>query len=68
MNEDMQFICDHLLRTLRCTRGLHDLLALEYDAGTEIVTATFEGGRTRRVNVALDSGTAMIKDIMKALA
>ena len=68
MKESKQLICDRLVRTLRCTRGLCDLLELRYDAETECVTATFEYGRTKRINVAADSGTAMIKDIMRALA
>jgi len=68
MKESMQLICDRLVRTLRCTRGLHTLMSLRYDKETEIVTATFEGGQAVRINVAADSGTAMIRDIMKALA
>lgn len=67
MEENKQRICDRLLSTLQETRGAHDLVSLVYDAEKEIVVATFSGGGTRRCNVALDSGTAMIRDIMGQL-
>ena len=66
-HEDKQKICNLLLPALQATRGLHDLLSLEYDHKTEFVTAVFENG-SKRINVNMDSGTAMISDIMRALA
>ena len=67
MNEDKQLICDLLLEALQATRGAADLVSLVYDGGTETVTTVFEGGGKRIINVAMDSGTAMIYDIMKHL-
>ena len=37
------------------------------DDGTEIVTIRWIGGTYKRVNVTMDSGTAMIRDIMKRI-
>lgn len=65
-SEDKNKICKSLCKVLQLTRGAFDLISLDYDSETEIVTATFEGG-TRKINVAMDSGTAMIRDIMKGI-
>ena len=65
--EDKQKICDLLLAALKQTREAGDITALTYDSGKEVVTAEFEGGGKRRINVAMDSGTAMIRDIMNSL-
>lgn len=67
MREDKQKICDLLLVTLQETRNGNDLLSLTFDAETEVVTGKFEGGGVRRINVACDSGTSMIRDIMNNL-
>lgn len=71
MDEDKQRICDLLLKTLQATYDASDLVALEYayieSEDKEIVTARFSGGGIRRINVSMDSGTAMIRDIMKNL-
>ena len=65
--EDKQKILDALLQTLRLTRSLYDLEELTYEPLTETVYCKFETGAARRVNVAMDSGTAMIKDVMSVL-
>lgn len=65
--EDKQKICDLLLPVLQETRNLHDLVDLEYDIETETVLATFASGGVKRVNVAMDSGTSMIQDIIKQI-
>ena len=49
---------------LKMTRSLRDLEDLEYHAAPEEVHAVFRGGYTKKINVACDSGLAMIKDIM----
>lgn len=67
MMEDKQYICSLLLYTLRATRNAHDLAALEYQPEKEQVTATWESGAKRYINVAMDSGYAMIRNIMKHL-
>ncbi|MBQ1349059.1 MAG: hypothetical protein IIY61_00195 [Ruminococcus sp.] len=67
MEEDMQAICDLLLRALQATRGGRKLVRLDYavEPGRETVTAVFQSGGTRKIDVTGDSGTAMIYDIMK---
>lgn len=61
--EDKQLICDKLLEVLKVTMNLHDLMDLKYDPEYELVYAVFPKG-TKQANVACDSGTAMIKDII----
>lgn len=65
--EDKQRICSALAPVLRLTRNLYDLAYLHYDSGTETVKATFLNGHTKTANVALDSGTAMIRDIIQQI-
>ena len=64
MREDKQKICDLLLKALQETRNLYDLTNLLYDLENEVVIATFDNGYTKKANVACDSGTAMIRDII----
>lgn len=65
--EEKQKILDHLLLALRQTRNQADLEELTYEPLTETVYCRFETGAARRVNVAADSGTAMIRDVMSVL-
>lgn len=65
--EDKQRICDLLLPALQATRGLNDLKDLVYCQALETVLAVFPNGNVKHVNVAADSGTAMIKDIMRGI-
>ena len=60
-------ICNLLLKTLRATDNAQDLVSLTYDEETETVTALFASGGARVINVHMDSGTAMIRDIMNHL-
>lgn len=64
--EDKDKICKLLCEVLQLTRGASDLKSLDFNPDSEIVTAVFEGG-SRTINVACDSGTAMIRDIMNHL-
>lgn len=64
--EDKDKICKLLCKVLQFTRGASDLKSLDFNPDSEIVTAVFEGG-SRTINVACDSGTAMIRDIMNHL-
>ena len=69
MKEYKQVICDLLLVTLNATRDGRDIVSLEYiktDTAEEVIV-TFENGHQQAVNVACDSGTAMIKDIMSRI-
>lgn len=67
--EDKQKILDLLLPTLQATRENADLKELTYKAknNNEIVICKFESGFELFVNVTMDSGTAMIRDIMRAI-
>lgn len=65
MREDKQWILDLLLPALKATCNLHDLADLEYDPEREEVIATFDNGYHKYVNVAADSGTAMIVDVVE---
>lgn len=67
MMEDKQKILDLLLPALQATRNLFDLVSLQYDGKNEIVVATFDSGYIKTANVAMDSGTAMIKDLIKQI-
>lgn len=64
LEEDKQLICDKLLDVFGLTRNLHDVIELKYDREKETVTAYFESGCSKTVNVAADSGTAMVTDII----
>ena len=67
MSENKHKIIALLLKTLQATRNAEDLISLEYDEESEVVTALFRSGGKRRISVAMDSGTAMIRDIMRGL-
>ena len=62
--EDLQLICDLLTKTLKATGNLSDLKKLDYNRKTETVKVTFENGSTKMADVAADSGTSMIRDII----
>lgn len=66
--EDKQLICDLLLKALQATRKFADLKSLTYrniSPDEEIVEARFYNGRVRVANVSMDSGIAMIEDIIR---
>ena len=71
MKEDKQKICDELCRTLQLTRKQSDLISLTYSRDKqrdmEFVTVLWITGASRRINVSWDSGTAMIRDIMRTI-
>lgn len=68
--ENKDLICKELAKLLKLTRNQSDLKAIRYeilDNGEEIVTVEWEGGGHKVVCVSMDSGTAMIRDIMRAI-
>lgn len=68
--EDKDLICKELAKLLKLTRNQSDLKALRYeilDNDEEIVTVEWEGGGRKVVGVSMDSGVAMIRDILRAL-
>lgn len=67
--EDKQVICDLLAATLKATRNHNDLIKIKYERVNpdfEIVHVRWAGGE-KKINVSLDSGEAMIRDIMNHL-
>jgi len=68
VEENKQHILDLLLPALQATRDLRDLKNLSYEKGFdgEYVIAEFESG-TKSCNVTMDSGVAMVRDVLKAL-
>lgn len=71
MGEGKQYILDLLLTCLQQTDNLWDLTDLKYvrseDGWTETVLATFSSGYTKAANVTMDSGTAMICDVIRQI-
>lgn len=67
MEEDKQAICDALCKALQLTRDASDLIRIVYHRTEDMEYAElkFQGSFRRRVNVTLDSGTAMIRDILR---
>ena len=55
------------METLKLTRHLSDLIDLDYIEEKELVVAHFEGGGKKEINVAMDSGIAMIRDIIRGI-
>ena len=66
MVENKQRILDLLLKTLQATANAADV-SLTYDAKREIVIVKFENDDSRIVNVAMDSGTTMIRNVIANL-
>lgn len=63
-----QAILDQLCKAIQMTSAGDDLVALRYDPVKEIVHADFrEAYDARQINVAMDSGWAMIKDIVRQI-
>jgi len=70
MMEDKQKICDRLVEALQATDNAWDVKAIRYKkVGMDQAYAlvVFRNGAERNINVSLDSGTAMIRDIMDHL-
>jgi len=69
LREDKQPILDALKVTLNLTRAGDDITALNYDKEREEVQVHFNNSSfaARRINVAADSGIAMIRDVMRGL-
>ena len=66
MEENKQEILDKLVEALKLTRRHYDMVGMIYHPESEMVTVVWlEGGTS--VNVACDSGIAMIRDILRAI-
>ena len=64
--ENKQQILDYLLKAVQATRAGNDVSGLDYDAEKEMVYVYFGGSgfAGRSINVAMDSGIAMLKDVI----
>ena len=67
MTEDKQAILNAFLPALQLTRAGKDVVMLIYDKDSEKVLLEYTDGSNELVNVALDSGAAMIIDVAKAV-
>ena len=67
--ENYQVICNWLCRALQRTRQFDELESLEHikEGEERYVVASFDGNYTKRIRVTMDSGSAMIKDIVNHL-
>lgn len=68
--ENKQEICNLLCVALRATRDQSDLTDVIYRQmpnDNEIVTLFYENGHKRSINVNMDSGIAMIRDILRGV-
>ena len=65
--ENKQNICSLLCETLKATRDQQDLKSLTFqEIGPDVqeVVVTYENGGHFSINVSMDSGIAMIRDIV----
>lgn len=71
MSEDKRKICSLLLPVVQATRAGWDVIDLEYTDNEfmddEYVRIRYASGCTKKVNVTLDSGAAMVLDVIKGL-
>ena len=67
--EDKQEICNLLCETLAATRDHEEIQSIIYkkEQNKEIAVVSYINGGSYVVNVSMDSGTAMIRDIMEAI-
>ena len=67
--DDKIKILNHLAEAIKLTRAGDDLNRCEYDKDRQLVYAFFGDDihPSRTINVALDSGWAMIKDVVNNL-
>ena len=66
IREDKQAIVKKLSDTLVLTR--EDIVDLKYyvsDSGSEFVDVFYENGFKKTANVSMDSGIALIRDVLK---
>lgn len=67
--EDKQAICNEFCKVLQMTTYGSDIEALHYCRQgieyPESVIVQYQSGYSREINVTMDSGYAMLKDIMR---
>ena len=66
--ESKTIITKSLYDLLTLTNEYHDeLTSLEYIYGREVVVAKFRSGSQKTINVNMDSGIALIRDVLRGL-
>lgn len=65
MYEDKKRIIDLLLPAVQATRAGEDVTELLLSEDQKTVMIVYEHGHRERVNVAYDSGCALIRDVMR---
>lgn len=66
--ESKTVITKSLYELLTLTNEYHDeLVSLEYIHEREVVVAKFHSGSQKTINVNMDSGIALIRDVVKGL-
>lgn len=68
--EDKKVICELLTKTLQATRNGEDVTEIIYDRdehGEEYATVKFNNGYSKRICVTADSGTSLIKDVLRGM-
>lgn len=64
--ENKQLICNLLMEAIKATRAGSDIKCLFYDSYHEwVLVYDCKDNVIRKINVACDSGIAMIRDIMR---
>ena len=65
--EDKQEILDKLLPAVQLTIAGNNIEELTYNRESEIVEIRFRNGGTRKANVRMHSGIAMIRDVLRKI-
>ena len=67
MKEDKQAICNALCEALKLTKAFRDIERIDYNADSEKAIVVFDEYDRVEINVAMDSGAMMIRDILRGL-
>ena len=67
MREDKQAICNALCEALKLTKAFRGIERIDYNADSEKAIVVFDEYDRVEINVAMDSGAAMIRDILRGL-
>lgn len=68
MEESKRMIIAYLLRLLQVTNAGEPIEAIELSDNQETATIIYRNGYKKPVDIACDSGIAMIKDIARAIS
>lgn len=67
MQEDKRIILYYLLLAVKETRVGQEIITMSLTPDTEKVIVYYKGGSEQEINVACDSGIAMIRDIVNQI-